>query len=193
MTEYYLPHITKPNGNCLFNMISISLIGNDSFSQLLRALTVYTIIYHKNDFIEIIKKDILFTNLTEENVNKKFNEILYEARTNKIWCNEYHLLAISTFLNCEIYIYSTFYNNITGALFQNASNAEELENIFIYKIRTGAHLIYKPLPTTIVNKNNINPIYGFFSSSRKHYVSVISHSENNPEFKPTNCILNWFV
>jgi hypothetical protein len=65
MTEYYLPHITKPNGNCLFNMISISLIGNDSFSQLLRALTVYTIIYHKNDFIEIIKKDILFTNLTE--------------------------------------------------------------------------------------------------------------------------------
>jgi hypothetical protein len=83
MTEDYLPHITKPNGNCLFNMISISLIGNDSFSQLLRALTVYTIIYQKNDFIEIIKKDILFTNLTEENVNKKFNEILYEARTNK--------------------------------------------------------------------------------------------------------------
>lgn len=42
----------------------------------------------------------------DEQVIRQFNSILLEAKTDKTWCNEYHLLAISTFLNSDIYICS---------------------------------------------------------------------------------------
>ena len=32
LRKFYLPHTTKPDRNCLFNMISISLVGNESLS-----------------------------------------------------------------------------------------------------------------------------------------------------------------
>ena len=185
--QHYLPHITKANGNCLFNMISISLIGNESLHGVLRALTVYTMVKNKTEFLSIIQRDINANNNDVEIFNK-FNSILYEAKTDKFWCNEYHLLAISTFLNSELYIYGTFFNRTTGSLYQNASTVEDLEHIFNRSIRTGAHLIYRPL-NCLLSDHNSMPLYGFFSSIRKHYTSIIPKSNRPPIFKPTNCII----
>jgi hypothetical protein len=58
---------------------------------------------NKTEFLSIIQRDINANNNDVEIINK-FNSILYEAKTDKFWCNEYHLLAISTFLNSDLYM-----------------------------------------------------------------------------------------
>jgi hypothetical protein len=91
-------------------MISISLIGNESLTNVLRALTVYKIIKNKNEYLSILRRELFVSSMInkDEQVIRQFNSILLEAKKDKTWCNEYHLLAISTFLNSDIYIYSTF-------------------------------------------------------------------------------------
>ena len=192
-----MPHITKPDGNCLFNMISISLVGNESLSNLLRALTVFTLVNYRKDYFKIIRTEEMFHNNNSdidklnEIVINKFNSILYDAKTNGIWCNEYHLSAISTFLNSNIYIYSTFFNRINGQIFQHASTTEELQHFFNQNIRTGAHLIYKPLQyNNTASFENLQPLYGFFSSISKHFTSIIPISGNAPKFTPHNNLIS---
>ena len=115
----------------MFNMISISLIGNDSLSKLLRLLCVNTMIKYKNEFTKLIQdEENLFNNSNINSIIRKYNSLLYEARKNKRWCNEYHLLAISTFLNINIYLQYTFYNVTNGQLFQPAETPEHLMTIF---------------------------------------------------------------
>ena len=168
----------------MFNMISINLIGNETLSKLLRALTVYTLIKYRNQFMQSIQREeYLHNNITNinETTNNKFNSILTDAKTNKCWCNEYHLLALSTLLNTDIYIYSTFYNTNTNTLYQHANNSIELQNIFSQGKRTGAHLIYEPISNSSITTRKSKPIYGFFLSIPQTHIS--------PLFKPTNKII----
>ena len=60
-------------------------------------------------------------NISQSSITKN-NTILNEAKTNKCWCNEYHILAIATFLNTEIFIYSSFYNSQSGQIYQPANS-----------------------------------------------------------------------
>ena len=189
--KHYIPHRTSADGNCLFNTISLCLCGNESLTIIFRACTVYTIIKFRNQFTEVIKREEQIHNV-DNNVNtlndiiiKKFNKILYEAKTNYFWCNLYHLLTISTFLNTDIYIYSSFYNRIAGSLYHNAQSTDELIIIFNNKQRTGSHLIYTPITNCNITTRKENPIYGYFSSMRKHYTSIIPVSAQSPLFKPT--------
>jgi|688.fasta_scaffold61214_1 hypothetical protein len=172
-------------------MISISLIGDESLTNVLRALTVYTIIKNKNEYLSILRRELSASSMIniDEQVMRQFNSILLEAKKDKTWCNEYHLLAISTFLNSDIYIYSTFFNRTTGILYQNANSVEDLQNFFNQGHRTGAHLIYRPL-NCLLSENNQAPIFGYFSSIRRHYAAVIPKSQQPPIFKPTNCIIS---
>jgi hypothetical protein len=174
-------------------MISNCLIGNESLTKLLRALTVFTIVKYKKEYLQFIEtetsidtnQDILLS------ITKKYNSILNEAKTNKCWCNEYHLLAIATLLNTDIFIYSSFYNSQSGEIYQIANNAIELQHIFEQNKRTGAHLIYRPISNSSISDKNDNPIFGYFSFQRKHYTSIIPHSYNSPLFKPQNCIISF--
>ena len=190
MRYYYSPCFTKPDGNCMFHMISISLIGNDSLSELLRSLCIYTMMKYKNEFLKLLEfEENLQNNNNIDSIIKKYNQLLYEANTNKRWCNEYHLLAISTFLNSDIYIYSAFYNR-NGQLNQPANKPEQLLAIFNDGTRTGAHLLYKPISNSSITPRNSKPIFGFFSSPRQHYISIIPHSQESLIFKPKNSALS---
>ena len=163
----------------MFNMISINLIGNETLSKLLRALTVYTLIKYRNQFMQSIQREeYLHNNITNinETTNNKFNSILTDAKTNKCWCNEYHPLALSTLLNTDIYIYSTFYNTNTNTLYQHANNSIELQNIFNQGKRTGAHLIYEPISNSSITTKKINRYTAFFCLFLKHiYRPYLNH------------------
>jgi hypothetical protein len=111
---------------------------------------------------------------------KKYNSILNEAKKNKCWCNEYHLLAIETFLNTDIFIYCSFYNTQSGEICQIANNAIELQHIFDQNKRSGAHIIYRPISNSSISNKNDYPIFGNFSFQSKHYYSIIPHSFNSP-------------
>ena len=124
----------------------------------------------------IQREEYLHNNITNinETTNNKFNSILTDAKTNKCWCNEYHPLALSTLLNTDIYIYSTFYNTNTNKLYQHANNSIELQNIFSQGKRTGAHLIYEPISNSSITTRKSKPIYGFFFVySSNTYIALI--------------------
>ena len=173
-------------------MISNCLIVNESLTKLLRALTVFTIVKHKKEYLQFIESETSID--SNENILNstmtKYNSILNEAKSNKCWCNEYHLLAIATFLNTDIFIYSSFYNTQSAVLYQPANNATELQYIFDQNKRTGAHLIYRPISNSSISNKNDYPIFGYFSFQRKHYISIIPHSFNSPLFKPKYCVIS---
>ena len=72
--KHYIPHRTSANGNCLFNMISLCLCGNESLTKILRACTVYTIIKFLYQFTEVIKREEQIHNV-DNNVNT-LNDII---------------------------------------------------------------------------------------------------------------------
>ncbi len=47
---------TTGDGSCLYNAVSISLFGNEKFSQKLRVASIYTILKHQEYFTEILQK-----------------------------------------------------------------------------------------------------------------------------------------
>ena len=94
-SEIYQPHITSSKGNCLWNMISLSLYGNDTLTLLLRKLTFFTLLYLKNDFLEILRTEL---------VNFKS-----DANNNTI----YHLQFINGLRNKLCAFHSIFFNEST--------------------------------------------------------------------------------
>jgi hypothetical protein len=174
-------------------MISNCLIGNESLTKLLRALTIFKIVKYKIEYLHFIEietsidtnQDILHS------ITKKYISILSEAKTNKFWCNEYHLLAIATFLNTDIFIYSSFYYTQSGEIYQIANNAIELQQTFDQNKRTGAHLIDRPISNSSISDKNDYSIFGYFSFQRKHYNLIIPHSCNSPLFKSKNCVISF--
>ena len=107
----YIPISTPPDGSCLWHMISLSYFGNTNYTQLLRMLSVYYIIYNKYSIFNILEKYYkhLPTNNKEDFdviILNKYKSLLLDARKFSSWGNEFHLLIIATFLNIKIYIYS---------------------------------------------------------------------------------------
>ena len=89
-----------------------------------------------------------------------------------------------------IYIYSTFFNNTNGKLYQPANSPDQLLPIFNSGLRTGAHQLYRPIAHSSITSRNSQPIFGYFSSVRKHYISIIPHSQDSLIFTPTNSIIS---
>jgi hypothetical protein len=185
--DYYLPHVTTGDGNCLFNMISLCLVGNESLKSLLRALTVFTMIKFQNEFLNIISKEVQFESLEDGLIMKKYYEKLFEAKEDGKWGNEIHLLSISTFLSSNIIVYGSFWDN--KDLLNKANTINELQNAFNKGIRTGSHLIYKPIKNEIFRKEEeLIPLFGFFSPTREHYSAIIPTRRKIPIFNPKNCL-----
>ena len=184
--EHYSPHVTTGDGNCLFNMISLCLIGDESLKSLLRALTVFTMVKFKNEFVSIISKEVNFENLDKE-IIKIYYEKIYEAKEDAKWGNEIHLLSISTFLSTNIIVYGSFWDN--KDLLNKANTIEELQSAFQKGIRTGSHLIYKPIKNEFFkNQQELIPLFGFFSPTREHYSAIIPSKQKIPIFVPKNCL-----
>ena len=76
-------------------MISNCLIGNESLTKLLRALTVFTIVKHKKEYLQFIESETSID--SNENILNstmtKYNSMLNKAKSNKCWFNEYHFVV----------------------------------------------------------------------------------------------------
>ncbi len=76
-------------------MISISLIGNESLANVLRALTVYTIIRNKNEYLAILRRELSVSSMIniDEQVIRQFNLKLKQTKlgaTNIIYWQSAH-------------------------------------------------------------------------------------------------------
>jgi hypothetical protein len=183
-----LPFATSGSGNCLWNMVSICLVGNESLQTVLRLLTVLVMLKMKKEFVLLIKNHYLSTetNLAEEYAEINFQENLKLALENGAWGNMYHIFALSTVLGRSIYIYSFFKTNGRFRLSKNIG-IKKLDEEF-KKLRNsniGHHLRYGPLFNQIYPKLNNSVLYGFFDGT--HYTALIPKKKLKPDlFKPVN-------
>ena len=86
-------------------------------------------------------------------------------------------------------MFSNLFNRTTGLPYQNTNSVEELKYIFDQGHRTAAHLIYIPL-NCLLSEYNQKPIFGYFSSIKRYYSSIIPKSQQPPIFKQKNCIIS---
>ncbi len=95
----------KIDGNCLWNSVSFSLIGDYSYMESLRLLTAATLVKHENEF-----RKHLFTQKKRFGYNHDltFDKLVVAATELSVWGDEYHILALSIALHRPIYSYGSF-------------------------------------------------------------------------------------
>jgi hypothetical protein len=162
--DNYLLFSTPRDGKCLWHSISICLTGGIQLTTFLRFATLFTMLFFKENFIDLIKKKD-FPN-DYNSAYKKYCNLLYIARKNKEWGNSYHLLAISTFLNCNIYCYSNYRNLLEGQ-----------------------HLKYCPIINNFFNNDKNNYFICIFFS-RNHFTAMIPKLISNIEMIPRIDFIN---
>ena len=183
-TEIFSPLSTPADGNCLWHMVSRSLCGSCSLTNILKDMTVVTFVMLQKRFLEIMLADIKANNKDANEVdlntkaNKRFQKSIQKAKTLGEWGDEYHLLAISTFLGTKICIFN-FYNSNFSKHELLCSFADSKHN------KTGFHIIYTPIKITMFNsfKNNLT-IYGYYDAQKQHYTSLIPQTTSNNIFTP---------
>jgi hypothetical protein len=169
-----VPYETRGNGDCLWNMISLALVGTDKLSRLLRLLTALCMLLMKENFITIIKEQYESTKtdnaLALANIN--FQEYLRKALDNEQWGNSYHLIALATALGKYFYIYSFFKTNNKFVL-SKTIGIKALDKHFkaFGDSKIGHHLRYEPLLNQLFPKINDNILYGFYDG--RHYTALI--------------------
>ncbi|XP_065680971.1 uncharacterized protein LOC101239593 isoform X2 [Hydra vulgaris] len=107
----FQPVRTSPNGNCLFNACSISLIGNESLSEYLRCLTsieLYTNVgFYLNHPIIFSQTDVTKSRRIDENT--AFSIIISQKAYNSFCKNNKTLSVISESINIATnFSYSSF-------------------------------------------------------------------------------------
>ncbi len=138
--QYYEPVATSPDGNCLWNMISICLFGNETAMSTLRQLTANTIQNQHAHFAALV---------AHNQDNASVEQLIRDAKTRGSWGGEYHLYALSLALNRRIFIYSTCKSAETGLFYSPQGTAEDIARFNGFSQWRG-HLVYKPRNITAV-------------------------------------------
>ncbi|XP_065655102.1 uncharacterized protein LOC136081601 [Hydra vulgaris] len=107
----FQPVRTSPNGNCLFNACSISVIGNESLSEYFNCLTgieLYTNAdFYSNHSIIFSQTDVTKSRRIDENT--AFSVIISQKAYNSFCKNNRTLSVISESINVATkYSYSSF-------------------------------------------------------------------------------------
>lgn len=194
--EELQPCRTSMDGNCLWNMISICLSGNETFMYILRALTVYTIVKLKKFFVDKIiweyTCDVYSFMVEEDEINKRYDELIFSARVASEFGCQFHLLALSTLLDRHIFIYTKFTHN---KIYESQS-LEELKSTFSKDPNVfGKHVNYHPIKNEHLKaRKDVShediPLYGFFETDLKHFTALIPKNLTEPIYVPC---LKWYA
>jgi hypothetical protein len=167
------PHTTTGDGDCLWNMISLTLLGNESLKKTLKLLTVLCMLLLKQNFLDLLNQQ--YKSIEKENSEAyskiKFEEYLRIALDDKRWGNEYHMVALATVLGKNIYIYSKFKKDGKFQFRRNISKALLIGLFDTKSSKIGHHLRYEPLKNDFFVKADKNVLHGFYCD--QHYTALI--------------------
>lgn len=155
-SQQYLPVRTSSDGNCLWHMVYIGLVGNQDLTVCLRLLTVEILVTKKDFFQTFMRFDLQHRHqpCAQSDIEVLYFQVLEIARKWKAWGGEYHLFAFSIALQRDIY--STF--RIDGI-----TNMQSLKNLFDSASETRGHLLYRSPQCFQSNRYSVcKPICGFF-------------------------------
>lgn len=89
---------TKGDGNCLYNAISIDLIGNETLCTILRYLVVYS----------LVSEYQYFGTLATKFDGESLHFFVRKAATNGEWGHDLHVQALSYVLKRPIYVFQKY-------------------------------------------------------------------------------------
>jgi hypothetical protein len=171
-SDRFRPCYTESDGNCLWHMISISLIGDQSLTDILRCYTLFTLLKYKTVLLDLIcQKEI------DKEKNIFFEQLVYDSVNHKAWGGGYHLLCLSTVLNKNIYIYGNALKNGKLLLDGLDTTIERLERSFKMVAydsdnHSGFHMRYEPILSGYFDcDSNPKTLFGFFCNF--HYTSLL--------------------
>jgi hypothetical protein len=189
----YQPLKTPPDGNCLWHMVSLCLVGNTTLMYILRALTTFTILNMKNEIFNFLRWEFETTRSVYEEedlkkyLNTEYDEMLKSSRCLGHFGNQYHLLIISTFLQRNIFIYSRFPDKLCFRKLDFKSLHKSFNNACN---NFGLHLKYTPIKNHLFNLSlPQKTIYGFYNMEGKHYSAIVPAKKDLIEFIPRS---EWF-
>ena len=108
-------------------------------------------------------------------------DIFDRAKIDKKWGNEYHLLALCSFLNKKLYMYGNCTKDNKFVFHRDIT-----ENELLIKFdQIGQHLFYLPIENQIFKRHTeMSNIYGHFKGN--HYVSLIPNSKKSVIYETKN-------
>ena len=126
-----------------------------------------------------------------------FEENLKISLKDEAWGNSNHLIALSTIIGKNIYVYSSFKIRNKFQLNRNIG-LKGIDNHFKNSrklgFKIGHHLRYEPLINEVFPKSNDNCLYGFLSNAgtmKAHYTAIIpKFKQDSLMFRPLNCFTN---
>ena len=89
----YAPVSTTGDGNCFYNAISLVLFGHEGHSTRLRLATAYIFTLYEDWFTLVLSR-------TASTIT--YEQLLDQTVKDKVWANEYNILAMSIVLNKPI-------------------------------------------------------------------------------------------
>ena len=130
--ENQYPIKTTPDGNCLYNAISIILIGDESFYLVLKVCSIFLMLKYDKFFRNLFKKlkysrtFIAFENLIESSIREDE------------WGREINIVSLAILVNRTIYSYN------------KALKKKGKQNRIIYKLN---NVLGEPIEIGILNKH----------------------------------------
>ena len=154
----YIPVKIPPDGNCLFQTISLALNGGLNLTSHLKLFASLFMLQNRDKFFSIIQTDQAHMH-NNSTVEKCFENILHVARKLTEWGNEYYLLALAIGLQRDIYCYVPF--RLTDLTLHQRNDPKELQSLFdTHKLSN--HLLYRALPEMrSVNYNTKDTVWIF--------------------------------
>jgi hypothetical protein len=95
----YCKIIASPDGTCLYNSVSLVLLGSQHFMKILKLITAHTMVKHKSFFDALVQRDLHVNNC---------NFYIEESLQSGVWGRDMHIFALSIVLRRSI----NFYNHI---------------------------------------------------------------------------------
>ena len=114
VTSPYIPVCTKGDGNCMYNMLSLSLSGTEQYMWHLRLLTAQSIIVHQQRMIKVIQPIAGIHRLSGEReplevakaAERKWLEILCSSIHDKAWGDQFHFVcSVSDFKKAYLVVW----------------------------------------------------------------------------------------
>lgn len=174
----YVPIKTSPDGNCLWNMASICLTGDENAMDQLRKQS--TQIMHSNmDHFNLL--------LDKFNCDPRVDieSLLDDACMEGNWGGEFHIYALSMLLRRPIYIYCSQLDR--HGKFSDMHDTDDEISLKLSKRNTKwrGHLKYEAVNVIGAGRK---PICGVFR--HQHYTALLPRSNDSHVFMPCSNLLD---
>ena len=114
LLETLKPVVTRGDGNCMYNALSLVLSSSQELHALIRLLCVYALLKHKSVIIEALN-DSYRQERSRPNILRMYTQALREAVTLGAWGSDHHLFALSLVLGRPIFMFHSFYETPSGS------------------------------------------------------------------------------